>query len=117
MQNIENTVPESAKLTVDYFIDIWNRAGIPTTYHPHIVSKLRRTGDEYNLIKNNKGRGLVMMHRKLEAGFVNKVSKLFDIAHKVKDMSKFAYENYNMTRYMVKVIYCLKISMNLFTCA
>ena len=77
---LKKTISESSKVTTDELIEIWNRARIPTTYHPHIVSKLKRLFDEYSLIKKNKGRSSEAQHSR-ESSFVDSMKKLFDIAH------------------------------------
>src|SRR6185436_6791134 len=59
---LKKTISESSKVTTDELIEIWNRARIPTTYHRHIVSKLKRLFDEYSLIKKNKGRSSEAQH-------------------------------------------------------
>lgn len=52
----KRTISESAKSTSDEVLRIWNKARIPTTYHPHIVAKLKGLVEEYSLIKKNKSR-------------------------------------------------------------
>ncbi|ESO00513.1 hypothetical protein HELRODRAFT_175955 [Helobdella robusta] len=50
----KKTVPESAKLSSDKIMDMWNKARIPTTYHTHVVEKVKSVVDDYKLIKRTK---------------------------------------------------------------
>ncbi|ESO02818.1 hypothetical protein HELRODRAFT_174241 [Helobdella robusta] len=76
----KKTVPESAKLSSDKVMDMWNKARIPTTYHTHVVEKVKSVVDDYKLIKKNKNRQSEAQ-RAREKEFEEKEHMLFDIAH------------------------------------
>ncbi|ESN98184.1 hypothetical protein HELRODRAFT_84940 [Helobdella robusta] len=76
----KKTVPESAKLSSDKVMDMWNKAKIPTTYHTHVVEKVKSVVDDYKLIKKNKNRQSDEQ-RAREKEFEEKEHMLFDIAH------------------------------------
>jgi hypothetical protein len=78
---LKQTIPESAKSTSADLVQIWDKARVPSTYQPHIVSKLKTCVDEYNLIKKNKGRTSDSQSAR-ETEFKAKMHVLFDIAHK-----------------------------------
>ena len=77
----KRTISESAKGTSDEVLRIWNKARIPTTYHPHIVAKLKGLVEEYSLIKKNKSRESDTQIAR-QKDFTERLDKLFDIAHK-----------------------------------
>ena len=52
----KKTISESASLTANQLIDVWNKARIPMTYQPHVVSKIKSLGAEYILMTKNKSR-------------------------------------------------------------
>lgn len=75
------TVPMSLKLTAEDLFSIWEKAHIPTTFKPHIISKMKSVVEEYILLKKNKAR--VSQSQKLkEKLFSEKIEHIFDIAHK-----------------------------------
>ncbi|ESN97375.1 hypothetical protein HELRODRAFT_124064, partial [Helobdella robusta] len=76
----KKTVPESAKLSSDKVMDMWNKARIPTTYLTHVVEKVKSVVDDYKLIKKNKNRQSEAQ-RAREKEFEEKEHMLFDIAH------------------------------------
>ncbi|ESO05801.1 hypothetical protein HELRODRAFT_171475 [Helobdella robusta] len=76
----KKTVPESAKLSSDKVMDMWNKARIPTTYHTHVVEKVKSVVDDYKLIKKNKNRQSEAQ-RAREKESEEKEHMLFDIAH------------------------------------
>ena len=78
---LKQTIPESAKSTLADLVQIWDEARVPSTYQPHIVSKLKTCVDECNLIKKNKGRTSDSQSAR-ETEFKAKMHVLFDIAHK-----------------------------------
>ncbi|ESO00433.1 hypothetical protein HELRODRAFT_175856 [Helobdella robusta] len=80
LQIEKKTVPESAKLSSDKVMDMWNKARIPTTYHTHVVEKVKSVVDDYKLIKKNKNRQSEAQ-RAREKEFEEKEHMLFDIAH------------------------------------
>jgi len=77
----KKTASESANSTV---LGIWNKARIPTIYHPHMVAKLKALFEEYSLIKKNKGRESDAHHAR-QKEFAERAEKLFDIAHKLAE--------------------------------
>ncbi|ESN91269.1 hypothetical protein HELRODRAFT_182127 [Helobdella robusta] len=79
-QEEKKAVPESAKLSSDKVRNMWNKARIPTTYHTHVVEKVKSVVDDYKLIKKNKNRQSEAQ-RAREKEFEEKEHMLFDIAH------------------------------------
>lgn len=51
LNSTKKSVPESLKTTVDELIIIWNKARIPTAFHPNVVLKLKTLVQEFKLIK------------------------------------------------------------------
>lgn len=76
----KKTVPESAKVSSDKVMDMWNKARIPTTYYSHVLEKVKSLVDDYKLIKKNKNRQSEAQ-RAREKEFEEKEHILFDIAH------------------------------------
>jgi len=60
---------------------IWNRAKIPTAFQPNMVSKLKGSVEEYNLIKKNIGRQSATQESR-EKAFLEKIKLVFVTAHK-----------------------------------
>jgi len=79
----KKTLPESAKYSSEEVMGVWNKARIPTTYKPHVVSKLKALVEEYNLIKKTNRDTSAHYCRQKE--FAEQLNKLFDIAHKDAD--------------------------------
>ena len=81
LNSTKKSVPESLKITVDELIIIWNKARIPTAFHPNVVLKLKTLVQEFKLIKKNKSR-LSDSQKSREKSFTDTIGLLFDIAHK-----------------------------------
>ena len=81
LNSTKKSVPESLKTTVDELIIIWNKARIPTAFHPNVVLKLKTLVQEFKLIKKKKSR-LSDSQKSREKSFTDTIGLLFDIAHK-----------------------------------
>ncbi|ESN95740.1 hypothetical protein HELRODRAFT_184448, partial [Helobdella robusta] len=77
---LQSELPVNVLPTTDKVMDMWNKARIPTTYHTHVVEKVKSVVDDYNLIKKTKNRQSEAQ-RAREKEFEEKEHMLFDIAH------------------------------------
>ncbi|ESO02774.1 hypothetical protein HELRODRAFT_174188 [Helobdella robusta] len=77
---LQSELPVNVLPTTDKVMDVWNKARIPTTYHTHVVEKVKSVVDDYKLIKKNKNRQSEAQ-RAREKEFEEKKHMMFDIAH------------------------------------
>lgn len=79
-KSLNKTVSESANLTADQLINVWNKARIPISYKTFIVLKIKKLYDEYLALKKNKQSKQKYQKTKVEQFTINQ-NLLFDIAH------------------------------------
>ena len=83
---LKKTVQQSLQLTMDNLLIVWDKAGISVALKQNIITKMQCCVDEYNLLKKNKGRESSAQNAR-EDRFKEKLSQLFDIAHKDLEQS------------------------------
>lgn len=81
--SFKKTISESAKITSDKLIVVWNKARIHTSFETFIVLKIKKMFIEYLKLEKNKNSKKVFQKIKLEK-FKKVMSLLFDISHQRK---------------------------------
>lgn len=76
----KSSLSTASNVVADELLDLWKKAGIPTTQKPNVVSKIKNIHETHRALVKHRTRTSAKQ-TKQQNEFTESISRLFDIAH------------------------------------